>query len=205
MRADASRRQTLAMVLRYVGRNKIYLILSLLLCVITVASTLYVPILTGNVVDRLLGPGQVDFEGLIPLLAAIGALVAVTALSQWLMGLCNNRMTYRTVRDIRTDAFRRIQRLPLRYLDAHPTGDVISRVITDVDQFADGLLMGFTQLFSGVLTIAGTLGFMYRPFGSSGYGRGGVTPHSLGGRVVMRRAHLRHVHIPGPDPRERRR
>ncbi len=179
MRADASRRQTLATVLKYVGRNKAYLILSLLLCVLTVASTLYVPILTGNVIDRLLGPGRVDFGGLIPLLVAIGALVAVTALSQWLMGLCNNRMTYRTVRDIRTDAFRRIQRLPLSYLDAHPTGDVLSRVIADVDQFADGLLMGFTQLFSGVLTIAGTLGFMFSVNGIIALAVVVLTPLSL--------------------------
>ncbi len=157
----ASRRDTLRRVLQYVGRYKGYLLLSLLLCVATVASTLYVPILTGGAVDLLLGPGRVEMGALWPLLMQICALVALTALSQWLMGLCNNRMTYCTVRDIRSDAFAHIQRLPLKYLDANPTGDLVSRVIADVDQFADGLLMGFTQLFTGVLTILGTLFFMY--------------------------------------------
>jgi len=161
MKKTALRKGTLARVLGYVGRYKAWLIVSLLLSLLTVASTLYVPILTGDAVDLLIGPGQVDFAALWPLLWRIGALVAVTALAQWLTGLCNNRMTYSTVRDIRTDAFSHIQRLPLSYLDQHPTGDLVSRVIADVDQFADGLLMGFTQLFSGVLTILGTLLFMY--------------------------------------------
>ncbi len=161
MNKDPSRKQTLRSVLRYVGRYRGYLAASLALCVVAVGSTLYVPIVTGRVVDGLLGPGQVDFASLAPLLVQIGALVAVTAVSQWLMGLCNNRMTFRTVRDIRRDAFRRIQRMPLSILDQSPTGDLVSRVITDVDQLADGLLMGFTQLFTGVLTILGTLFFMY--------------------------------------------
>lgn len=161
MKKTALRKGTLARVLGYVGRYKAWLIVSLLLSLLTVASTLYVPILTGDAVDLLIGPGQVDFAALWPLLWRIGALVAVTALAQWLTGLCNNRMTYSTVRDIRTDAFSHIQRLPLSYLDQHPTGDLVSRVIADVDQFADGLLLGFTQLFSGVLTILGTLLFMY--------------------------------------------
>ncbi|MDD3336629.1 MAG: ABC transporter ATP-binding protein [Eubacteriales bacterium] len=156
-----NRKQTLSTVLAYVGRYKRYLLLSLVLCMLTVAATLSIPILTGNVIDLLVGPGQVKMEGLLPLLLQIGALIAITALSQWLMGLCNNQMTYRTVRDIRVDVFNHIQELPLSYLDMHPTGDIVSRVITDVDQFADGLLLGFTQLFSGVLTILGTLGFMY--------------------------------------------
>lgn len=161
MKKTALRKGTLARVLGYVGRYKALLIASLLLSLLTVAATLYVPILTGDAVDLLLGPGQVDFAALLPLLWRIGLLVAVTALAQWLTGLCNNRMTYATVRDIRTDAFAHIQRLPLSYLDQHPTGDLVSRVIADVDQFADGLLMGFTQLFTGVLTILGTLLFMY--------------------------------------------
>ena len=160
MKTTSSRKDTLRGVLGYVGRYRGYLVASLALCVITVASTLYVPILTGNAVDLLLGPGAVDFAALWPILAGILALVALTALAQWLMGLCNNRLTYCTVRDIRHDAFAHIQRLPLSYLDQQPTGDVVSRVIADVDQFADGLLMGFTQLFTGVLTIVGTLGFM---------------------------------------------
>ena len=161
MNKASFRKAALKRVLGYVGRNKTYLLLSLLLCLITVAATLYVPILTGEAVDLLLGPGQVDFSLLWPILATILALVGLTALAQWLMGLCNNRMTYMTVRDIRTDAFRHLHALPLSYLDKTPSGDLVSRVIADVDQLADGLLMGFTQLFTGVLTILGTLYFMF--------------------------------------------
>ena len=129
MKTKSSRKDTLRGVLGYVGRYRGYLWASLALCVITVASTLYVPILTGNAVDLLLGPGAVDFAALWPVLTGILALVALTALAQWLMGLCNNRLTYCTVRDIRRDAFAHIQRLPLSYLDQQPTGDVVSRVI----------------------------------------------------------------------------
>lgn len=179
MKKGFSRKQTLMQVLRYVGRYKGYLLASALLCVVTVASTLYVPILTGGAVDLLIGAGQVNFSALWPLLAKIGVLVGITALAQWLMGLCNNRMTYRTVRDIRTDAFARIQRLPLAYLDQHPTGDLVSRVIADVDQFADGLLMGFTQLFTGILTILGTLFFMYSVNGLIATAVVVITPLSL--------------------------
>ncbi|MDD6144089.1 MAG: ABC transporter ATP-binding protein [bacterium] len=161
MKKNVIRKDTLVRILGYVGRNQRYLIFSLILSLITVASTLYVPILTGSAVDLLLGPGQVDFSLLWPILLTICALVLITALAQWLTGLCNNRMTYATVRDIRADAFRHLQKLPLSYLDQTPTGDVVSRVIADVDQFADGLLMGFTQLFTGVLTIVGTLFFMF--------------------------------------------
>lgn len=158
---SAAQMRTLRRVLTYVGRYRSCLIASLLLCLLTVAATLYVPILTGSAVDLLLGPGQVDFAALWPILLRICLLVGFTALAQWLMSLLNNRMTYCTVRDIRTDAFARIQQMPLSYLDSHPTGDLVSRVIADVDQFADGLLMGFTQLFTGVLTILGTLYFMF--------------------------------------------
>ena len=161
MNKTFSRRDTLKGVLGYVGRSRGYLLGSLVLCVISVAGTLYTPILTGRAVDLLLGPGAVDLPALWPILGGILALVGATALAQWLMGLCNNRATYAAVRDIRADAFAHIQRLPLAYLDRHPTGDLVSRVIADVDQLADGLLMGFTQLFSGVLTIVGTLFFMY--------------------------------------------
>ena len=161
MKKNVIRKDTLVRILGYVGRNQRYLIFSLILSLITVASTLYVPILTGSAVDLLLGPGQVDFSLLWPILLTICALVLITALAQWLTGLCNNRMTYATVRDIRADAFRHLQKLPLSYLDQAPTGDVVSRVIAEVDQFADGLLMGFTQLFTGVLTIVGTLFFMF--------------------------------------------
>ncbi len=155
------RKDTLVRILGYVGRNRRYLILSLFLSLITVAATLYVPILTGSAVDLLLGLGQVAFDQLWPILITLCALVLITALAQWLTGLCNNRMTYATVRDIRADAFRHLQNLPLSYLDQTPTGDVVSRIIADVDQFADGLLMGFTQMFTGVLTILGTLFFMF--------------------------------------------
>ncbi|MEG0741569.1 MAG: ABC transporter ATP-binding protein [Clostridia bacterium] len=161
MERPLDRKQTLSTVLRYVGRYRAYLIASLLLCVTAVASTLYVPIVTGQVVDLLLGAGAVNFAAIVPRLLLIGALVGITALAQWAMGLCNNRMTYCTVRDIRSDAFAHMQRLPFAFLDRNPTGDLVSRVIADVDQFADGLLMGFTQLFTGILTIVGTLGFMY--------------------------------------------
>ena len=156
-----NRKQTLARVLGYVKRSWGYLLLSLVLCVLTVAATLYIPIVTGQVIDLIPAAMQVQFEGILPLLLQMALMIGFTALAQWLMNLCNNRLTYATVRDIRRDAFQHVQHLPLSYLDTHPTGDVVSRVITDVDQFADGLLMGFTQLFSGVLTILGTLGFMY--------------------------------------------
>ena len=161
MKKATNKTQTLRTVLVYVKRNWGYLALSLLLCIVTVAFTLYIPILTGQVIDLIPAAMQVQFDGILPLLIQIGLMIVFTALAQWLMCLCNNRLTYATVRDIRRDAFRHLQHLPLSYLDRHPTGDVVSRIITDVDQFADGLLMGFTQLFSGVLTIIGTLGFMY--------------------------------------------
>ncbi|MEG1569861.1 MAG: ABC transporter ATP-binding protein, partial [Clostridia bacterium] len=161
MKATAYRKQTLRKVLFYVGRYKGYLIASLILCIITVASTLTIPIVTGRVIDLLLGAGQVNFAGILPLLAQMGVLIAITSLSQWCMSLCNNRMTYSTVRDIRADAFRRIQHMPLAKLDQSPTGDLTSRIIADVDQFSDGLLMGFTQFFTAILTIVGTLFFMF--------------------------------------------
>ena len=128
---------------------------------VSVAATLYIPILTGQVIDLLIGQGRVDFSAMVPLLIRIGVLIALGAAAQFFTGTCNNRLTYCTVRDIRSDAFNRLQHLPISYLDSHASGDVVSRVITDVDQFADGLLMGLTQLFTGVLTILGTLGFMY--------------------------------------------
>ncbi len=161
MNKPTNKTQTLKTVLGYVKRSWGYLALSLLLCVLTVAATLYIPILTGQIIDLIPAAFQVNFDGILPLLLQMGLMIGFTALAQWLMGLCNNRLTYAAVQDIRRDAFAHLQKLPLSYLDTHPTGDVVSRVITDVDQFADGLLMGFTQLFSGVLTIVGTLGFMY--------------------------------------------
>lgn len=135
--------------------------LSLLLAALTVALTLYFPILTGDAIDRILAPGRVDFEGVANLAVRMAIIVGITALAQWLLSLCNNRIAYETVRSLRNAAFAHIQRLPLSYLDAHSHGELVSRVIADADQFSEGLLMGFTQLFTGVITILGTLGFMF--------------------------------------------
>ena len=158
--ASAARRATLRRVLRYLRHYLPLLILSLLLAAVTVALTLYVPILTGEAVDRIVGPGEVDFAGVARIALTIGICVGVTSLAQWIMSVCNNRVTFCVVRDIRRDAFRRLNELPLSYIDSHAHGELVSRIIADVEQFADGLLMGFTQLFTGVLTIVGTLGFM---------------------------------------------
>lgn len=153
-------RETLKRVLSCIGRYKWAVALSLVLALITVALTLYVPILTGQAVDRILGPGQVDFQGLKKILVKILIAMGLTAVSQWLMNHMNNIIAYRVVKDIRTRAFNRLESLPLSYLDTHPSGDLISRIIADIDQFSEGLLMGFTQLFTGVMTIGGTLLFM---------------------------------------------
>ena len=158
--APAARRATLRRVLRYLRHYLPLLLLSLLLAAVTVALTLYVPILTGEAVDRIVGPGEVDFAGVARIALTIGVCVGVTSLAQWIMSVCNNRVTFCVVRDIRRDAFRRLNELPLSYIDSHAHGELVSRIIADVEQFADGLLMGFTQLFTGVLTIVGTLGFM---------------------------------------------
>ncbi|MGN0246982.1 MAG: ABC transporter ATP-binding protein [Lachnospiraceae bacterium] len=155
-----SHKDTLKRVVKYIQKYWFYLLFSLLLAVLTVSGTLYLPILTGRAVDQMVEQGMVDFEMLFSLLRSMGVVILITAVSQWLMSLCNNRMTYLVVRDIRKEAFDKIQILPLKYVDNHPTGEIVSKVIADVDQFADGLLMGFTQLFSGVLTICGTLYFM---------------------------------------------
>ena len=152
--------QALRKVLRRLKRYRLLLALSILFAAVTVALTLYVPVLVGEAIDLILGPGQVDFTGIAALLVRIAWIVAVTALLQWLMNTINNKITYQVVRDVRDEAFRKIQILPLKYLDAHPHGEIVSRVIADVDQFADGLLMGFTQLFTGIVTILGTLCFM---------------------------------------------
>ena len=156
----AAQRAVLLRVMRYIRPHLGKLLLSLLLSLVTVALTLYVPILVGRAIDCIVGPGQVDFAALGAILTTLAVYVAITAAAQWAQSDLNNRITYDTVRDIRRDAFAHIQRLPLRYLDAHPSGDTVSRMIADVDTFADGLLMGFTQLFTGVMTIAGTLLFM---------------------------------------------
>ena len=155
-----SQSATLRRVLRYIRPYLPMLALSLLLALITVALTLYVPILVGRAVDCLPGVGTVDFPALRRVLATIGVCVLLTAAAQWVMNVINNKITYLTVQDIRRDAFAHMQALPLSYLDAHPSGDTVSRMISDADTFADGLLMGFTQLFTGVVTILGTLVFM---------------------------------------------
>lgn len=152
--------ETLKKVFRRLGKYRIFVVFSILLATVSVALTLYVPKLTGYAVDYILGPDSVDFAGVLRVMLQIGICTVVTALAQWLMNVCNNKMTYQIVRDIRNDAFRKIEILPLKYIDGHPYGEVVSRVIADVDQFADGLLMGFTQLFTGVATIVGTLCFM---------------------------------------------
>lgn len=155
-----SQSATLRRVLRYIRPYLPMLALSLVLALVTVALTLYVPILVGRAVDCLLGVGAVDFAALRTVLVTIGVCVLITAAAQWVMNVINNKITYLTVQDIRRDAFAHMQELPLSYLDAHPSGDTVSRMISDADTFADGLLMGFTQLFTGLVTILGTLVFM---------------------------------------------
>ena len=156
----AKHKSTIRRILNYIGVYKWLVLLSVVLAAVTVALTLYAPILVGEGVDLILGPGNVDFQGLLAVLKKIAVVVALTALTQWLMNHMNNQITYHVVQDIRVKAFQHIQELPLKYLDSHPYGDIISRLIADIDQFSEGLLMGFTQLFTGVLTILGTLGFM---------------------------------------------
>ena len=145
---------------KHIRKYWFYIVCSLIFAALSVASQLYVPILTGNAIDHMIGVGKVDFAGVAAIVWVIVAATAVTAISQWIFGICNNKITYNVSRDLRNAAIAKIQRLPVSYLDAHPTGDLVSRVIADVEQFADGLLMGFTQFFTGVLTILGTLGFM---------------------------------------------
>ena len=147
-------------ILKYTKPYIIYLILALVMAIINVSTTLYTPILIGVGVDRILGKGNVDFQGLLPILTGLGALIVTTAVSQWLMGLCTNKVSFHTAEDIRTDAFKRLQTVPLKFIDSNRHGDILSRVITDVEQISDGLLMGFTQLFARVITILGTIGFM---------------------------------------------
>ena len=153
-------KETIRKILKYIRKYWFAVVFSLLLAALTVALTLYIPILTGNAVDLLLGRDRVDMEGIFTIMIKIAVVMVITAVAQWIMNTCNNYITYHVIRDIREDAFQKLEILPLKYLDAHAYGDIVSRVIADVDTFADGLLMGFTQLFTGVLTILGTLGFM---------------------------------------------
>lgn len=153
-------KQTLKRILRYIRPYSGLVLLSLLLSILTVGLTLYVPILTGRGVDQIVGEGNVNFDGLLAVIASIVVSVLVTSLAQWIMNHINNQITYRIVRDLRVQAFEHLQELPLSYVDRHPSGDLISRIVTDIDQFSDGLLLGFTQLFTGVATILGTILFM---------------------------------------------
>lgn len=158
---NTAQKGTLKKVLKYVRRHGFFMVLSILFAAITVALTLYTPILIGDAIDLIVGKGQVDFAGIAAILIKTGIIIGITALIQWLMNTINNRITYHVVRDIRNEAFRKIEILPLSYIDAHPYGDIVNRVIADADQFADGLLMGFTQLFTGIVTILGTLFFLF--------------------------------------------
>ena len=157
---NTSQLHTVKRVLKRVGRYKPLIFITLVSAAVTVAGALYIPILTGRAIDHIAGPGRVDLAGTAAVLLRMGITIAVTAIFQWIMNVCNNRITFSVVRDIRKEAFERIEDLPLNYIDAHSHGDTVSRVIADADQFSDGLLMGFTQLFTSALTILGTLIFM---------------------------------------------
>jgi len=149
-------------ILNLIKRYWYLIAFSIIFATITVILTLYIPILTGDIIDLVLEPGKVYFTDIIKLLIIMGISVFITSISQWIMNVCNNKITYNIVRDIRDKAFKKIEILPLKYIDSHSYGEIVSKVITDVDQFADGLLMGFTQLFTGIITIVGTLFFMLR-------------------------------------------
>ena len=156
----AKKDDTLEKVFKYIKNYRIFIILSLVFAAVTVILTLYLPILTGDAVDMMVSKGNVDFDGLLRIIKKMAVIIVFTGFSQWIMNICNNKITYNVVRDIRDDAFKKIEILPVKYIDGHASGDIVSRVIADADQFADGLLMGFTQAFTGVLTIVGTLFFM---------------------------------------------
>ena len=156
------RKATLNRVLHKIRPYSAFVVCSLLVAAVSVAAQLYIPILCGDAIDKMLGKGNVDLAGVLRIAASILVVAAVAALAQWLLSVCNNRITFSVSRDLRNEALRKIQTLPLSYLDSHPSGDIVSRMVADVDTFADGLLMGFTQLFSGILTIFGTLLFMLR-------------------------------------------
>lgn len=161
-KSSMNKRSTLKKVLTRIKKYKIFVALSLLMAVATVGLTLYLPILNGRAIDGIVAKGMVNFTGLFRILKSMVAVIVATAVFQWLMNIINNHITYRVVQDIRKEAFEKLERLPLGYVDSHSNGEIVSRMISDVDQFAEGLLMGFTQLFSGLLTIAGTLLFMFR-------------------------------------------
>ena len=154
--------QILKKIFHYIGRYKAWLVLSVLTAAVSAILALFLPILTGDAIDMILGPGQVDFKGLQEIIYRMLVVIVITMIAQYIMNISNNKMTFGVVKDIRREAFDKLERLPLSYIDSHPAGEVVSRIIADVDQFADGLLMGFTQLFTGILTIVGTLVLMFR-------------------------------------------
>lgn len=160
MKKQTGQKEIMKKVLDYIRPQWLLVLLSLLMAVVSVALTLYLPVLTGNVVDHILGPGKVEFSAIFEIMRTMAAAIVVTAAAQWIMNVCNNKIVYTVTRNIREEAFAKIEILPLKYLDTHSSGDIVSRIIADVDQFADGLLMGFTQLFTGIVTIVGTLFFM---------------------------------------------
>lgn len=157
---NKQQKQALIKVINYIKKYWLYLGSSVILAAVTVALTLYLPILIGKAVDLIIARGQVDFEGIFAILKEMSVIILLTAAAQWIMNVCNNKITYHVIQDIRKEAFDKIEHLPLKYLDSHSYGEIVSRVIADVDQFADGLLMGFTQFFTGIVTIFGTLFFM---------------------------------------------
>ena len=160
MKKNTENSATLVRVIALIKPYLWLLCLSLLFAVLTVITTLYAPVLIGQAVDHVIGAGNVDFKAIVPILIKLLIVVGIMAVSSWLMGLCNNRIAFHVVRDLRTKVYAHVQKLPLSYLDSHPNGDTLSRIVTDIDQLSDGLLMGFSQLFTGVVTIAATLGFM---------------------------------------------
>ena len=153
--------KTLKRVMKYIGRYKIYLVISTLCALVYALLSLYIPILTGDAIDMAVGEGNVDFDGLSVLLVRFAICIAVIAPAQWIMSLCNNKIAFGVVRDLRMDAFKKLQKLPVSYIDTHPRGDTVSRMITDADRFSDGLILGFSQLFTGLVTIIGTIVFMF--------------------------------------------
>ena len=157
-----NQKEILKKVWQYLKHYRIFLVSSILLAVVVVALQLYIPILTGDAIDYIIDKGNVDFDGIFAILKKMAIVIGITAICQWIMNVCNNKITYHTIREIREQAFEKIQKLPLKYIDDHSYGEIVSRVIADVDQFADGLLMGFTQFFTGVVTILITLVFMFR-------------------------------------------
>ena len=157
---NGSSKNIMKQVLNHIGKYKFYLAFSIVMAAVSVVLTLYIPILTGQAVDCIVGAGAVDFDGIWEILKTMVVIILLTAVVQWLMNTSNNKIAYQVVRDVRDEAFRKLEILPLKYIDGHSHGDIVSRIIADVDQFSDGLLLGFTQLFTGVVTIVGTLLFM---------------------------------------------